>query len=77
MCKSCDTTGRSGYDLSPISKIVEEQASPEDMARYLDTVEEKLLSYILTDEHAGGPVGIESEWYYLRQLRKAFEQISK
>tara|TARA_R110002012_G_scaffold94083_1_gene227962 strand:+ start:1053 stop:1310 length:258 start_codon:yes stop_codon:yes gene_type:complete len=64
------------YDFSPMREFMETQAGPEELAGYLDTLEEKLVNYMLTDEHAGLPVGNETEWYYLRQLRKIMEKMA-
>lgn len=64
------------YDFTDLQEFMETQAGPDDLAGFLDTVEEKLVSYLLTDPHAGLPVGNENEWYHLRQLRKIMERMA-
>jgi hypothetical protein len=64
------------YDFTPLAEFMDREAGPEELAGFLDTVEEKLVSYLLNDPHAGIPVGTENEWYHLRQLRKIMEQMA-
>jgi hypothetical protein len=64
------------YDFTPLAEFMEREAGAEELAVSLDTVEEKLLSYLLNDAHAGSPVGKETEWYHLRQLRKIMERLA-
>lgn len=64
------------YDFTPLAEFMHREAGPADLAEYLDTVEEKLVSYLLNDPGAGSPVGTENEWYHLRQLRKIMEKMA-
>lgn len=64
------------YDFQPLVEFMEQEAGPEELAGFLDTVEEKLVSYLLNDPSASGPIGTENEWYHLRQLRKIMEKMA-
>jgi hypothetical protein len=61
------------YNYHPLDKLLQEEASPEDIGDQLDAILLELVSHACKDNHYIDQ--IEEHYYTLRQLRDFFWQV--
>ena len=62
-------------DINPVYQLLRDNINPQEMAERLEEIEEQYISYLLQHADDGVPPNAESQVYYLRLLKKAFQKV--